>query len=268
MTKVLTATSADGTDISGVDQGQGRVILILHPGLDDGASWHRVATRLATRFRVVRPHRRQYRFDLTAGQPFSIGQEVADVMAITKQLDGPILLVGHSSGGVVALEALATSPAMFAGAVLYEPPIHLRPAEWETELEQAKAAIAARRPGKAMTIFVRDIVRLPSWTARLVGLFVAVSPRMRALAPHHIDDADAIQQLGVRLDVYARIQVPTVLLGGSRTPAHVGQRLDPLARTLPHAEKVVLSGQGHNAQQRAPDDVARIIETLADKVLR
>src|SRR5262249_49110195 len=156
--------------IFGVDQGQGRAVLILHPGLDDGASWHRVATRLATRFRVVRLHRRQFRLDLTAGQPCSIGQEVADVLAIAEKLGEPVLLVGHSSGGVVALEAWATSPAMFAGAVLYEPPIHLRPGEWDAELEQVKAAMAAGSLSKAMTIFVRDIVRSPSWAARFFGL--------------------------------------------------------------------------------------------------
>jgi pimeloyl-ACP methyl ester carboxylesterase len=50
----------------------------------------------------------------------------------------------------------------------------------------------------------------------------------------------SIRQLGVRLDVYARIEVPTVLLGGDRSPAHLGERLDALARALPRAEKVVL----------------------------
>jgi len=37
---------------------------------------------------------------------------------------------------------------------------------------------------------------------------------------------------------------------------------------LPHADKVVLPRQGHGAHQTAPGDVARVIETLAGKVLR
>jgi hypothetical protein len=37
---------------------------------------------------------------------------------------------------------------------------------------------------------------------------------------------------------------------------------------VPHAEKVVLPRQGHGANQRAPGDVARVIETLAGTVLR
>jgi len=73
---------------------------------------------------------------------------------------------------------------------------------------------------------------------------------MRALAPRQIDDA------------------PVVLVGGDRSPAHLGERLDALARALPRAEPVVLHGQGHNANLGAPDRIARVVETLADQLLR
>jgi hypothetical protein len=66
---------------------------------------------------------------------------------------------------------------------------------------------------------------------RLVGMFVANDRRMRALAPRQIDDAAAINQLGVRLDAYARIEVPTVLLGGDRSPGAPG-RPDQLAHVV------------------------------------
>jgi alpha-beta hydrolase superfamily lysophospholipase len=38
-----------------------------------------------------------------------------------------VALAGHSSGAVVALEALAAEPGVFAGAVLYEPPVATGP---------------------------------------------------------------------------------------------------------------------------------------------
>jgi pimeloyl-ACP methyl ester carboxylesterase len=97
---------------------------------------------------------------------------------------------------------------------------------------------------------------------------VSVHPRYRAFAPRQIDEVEAIDYLGVRLGAYARIEVPVVLLGGDRSPAHLGERLDALARTLPRAERVVLRGQGHAAHTRAPDEIARVIATFADRVLR
>lgn len=263
MRQTLTVTSTDGTDIRAIAEGQGRPVLVAHGGLDDGSSWHRVAQRLAPRWRVIRLHRRQYRLDLAAGLPCTMRQEADDLVALAESLGEPAILVGHSSGAVVALEALVTSPSSFAGAVLYEPPIHLRPGEWDAQL---RAARAAGGPGAALRIFTRDIVKLPGWIARLIGLMVAVVPRFRRLAPHQIDDAAAINDLGVRLDAYARIRVPTVLLGGDRSPAHLGERLDALARVMPDGEKVVMPGMGHDAALRDPDAVAKVIEDLAAHV--
>ena len=131
-------------------------------------------------------------------------------------------------------------------------------------LDRARAAVAAGQPGKAMQIFVRDVVGCSAPYAWAVRPLVAVSPRLRALAPRQISDLDGV---GPRLDVYARIETPTVLLGGERSPAHLGERLDALAAVMPHAEKVILARRDHSAHLRAPDEVARVIETLADRVL-
>jgi pimeloyl-ACP methyl ester carboxylesterase len=267
---MVTTTSSDGTDVRAIDQGQGPVILIVHPGLDDGRSWEKVAARLAGRFRVVRLRRRRYRLDLPGAPPCSIAQEADDVAAVAKTIGGPLLLVGHSSGAVVALEALVAAPAAFAGAVLYEPTVVTGPplgGDTHT-VQRAQAAIAAGRPGRAIAISLRDLALLPPLAARLTGMLVAADRRLGALAPRQIDDVAALNRLGVRLDAYARIELPVVLLGGDRSPAHLGERLDALARALPRAEPVVLHGQGHNANRGAPDQVARVVETLADKVLR
>jgi len=264
---VITTTSADGTSVRAADQGRGPAILIVHAGMDDGKSWRKVAGRLAARFRVVRLLRRQYRLDISSRSPCTIAQEAQDVLAVAKAIGEPALVVGHSSGGVVALEAIVASPPAFPGAVLYEPPVVIGPPLGGDAVGRAEAAIAGGRPGRAMTIFLRDVVQIPAYAAHLAGLTVAVAPRWRAFIPRQINDAAAINQLGVRLDAYAQIQIPVILLGGGRSPAHLGTRLDALARTLPHAEKVVLPRQGHGANQTAPGDVARVIETLADKVL-
>jgi pimeloyl-ACP methyl ester carboxylesterase len=124
MIKVI---SADGTDVRAWDEGRGPVILIIHPGNDDGTSWRKVAARLSGRFRVVRIVRRQYRLDLPAPCPYSMAREVEDVLALAEVIGEPMVVVGHSSGGVVALEVLAAEPSAFAGAVLFEPPVAIGP---------------------------------------------------------------------------------------------------------------------------------------------
>ena len=265
---MIAAEAADGSSVRAFDEGHGPVVLILHGGIDDGSSWRRVAVRLAPRFRVVRLHRRQYRPDLKTGSACTMAEEVEHVIALVRAIGPPMVIVGHSSGAVVALEALVATPRAFTGAVLYEPPCVIGPPLGGVALARAQAAIAAGKSGTALAIFLRDIVCGPAWAARLSKLVVAFSPRIRRMARHQIDDCAAIDQLGNRLDTYAKITVPIVLLGGDRSPAHLGERLDALERVLPNTERVVLHGQGHAANALAPGRVADVIARFAARVLR
>lgn len=262
---MIKVASADGTDVHAFDEGRGPVILVIHPGNDDGTSWRKVAARLSGRFRVVRIVRRQYRLDLPAPCRYSMAREVEDVLALAEVIGERMVVVGHSSGGVVALEVLAAEPSAFAGAVLFEPPVAIGPPAGSEATDRARSAIAAGQPGKAMQIFVRDVVGMRAADAWMLRVLVTAIPRMRALAPRQISDLDGV---GLRLDAYARISTPTVLLGGERSPAHLGERLDALAAAIPHASKVILARRDHSAHLKAPGDVARVIETLASAVLQ
>jgi pimeloyl-ACP methyl ester carboxylesterase len=270
---MIAVTSADGTDVHAYDEGHGpATIVIAGPGLDDGTRTRRLAAILARRFRVLRVHRRQYRLDLktTNGAPCSVAQEVDDVLALAHHAGGPVVIYGHSSGGVVALEALAASPASFAGGVIFEPAVVIDipwgGADGEV-LTRARAAIAAGRPGTALAIFTADATGYPAWAARAVGALTALIPRYRRLAPCQIDDLEAMDRLGNRLGAYARVTVPTVLLGGGRSPARNTAALDALHRVMPNSERVVMRDRDHGADLKHPEQVAQVIETLADKVL-
>ncbi|MFI6923020.1 alpha/beta fold hydrolase [Nonomuraea spiralis] len=262
---MLTVTSADGTEVRAIDEGRGPAIVVLHAGLDDGTQWGRVARLLAPRFRVVRVRRRQYRQDLVP--PATMAQEAADVAAVAAVLGGPALLVGHSSGGVAALESLLAAPDAFAGAVLYEPPVPLGPSLGGAASAVVEAALADGRPGRAMRVLFRDVVGLSPPVALLAALAVACHRPSRALVPHQVDDLLAIDALGDRMAAYAGIRVPVVLLGGERSPAHLGARLDALREAIPGARRVTLRREGHGAHLRASRAVADVIEAHADAVL-
>jgi pimeloyl-ACP methyl ester carboxylesterase len=273
---MLTVTSADGTDVRAYDEGRGPGIVMVGPGLDDGTRDKRMARILSRRFRVIRLHRRQYRVDLKAnpkvgGSPCTIAQEVDDVLAVVRTIGAPVVIYGHSDGGVVALEALAAAPSSFAGAVIFEPAAVIDlplGGEDGQVLRQARAALVAGRPARAMTIFLRATVALPRWQATLAGVATALVPKYRKLVPGQIDSLEALDELGVRLDIYAGIDVPTVLLGGDRNPAHIPARLDAIERVMPNTRRVVMHKRDHGADLKHPKQVARVVENLADEVLR
>ncbi len=190
----------------------------------------------------------------------TINDEVAEVVRIAEGCASPVLLVGHSSGGVVALEALAARPDLFLAAAIYEPPVELVGDAMDTRaLEASREAIEQRDPARAVLIFTRDIVKLKPIEARIAQLLTRVSPRLRRLAPRQVADNHAIRDLGDRTEAYARIQSPTLLIGGSDSPPHLTRRLDVLEATMPRTTRVRLARQGHAAQERNPEQLAAVI---------
>jgi pimeloyl-ACP methyl ester carboxylesterase len=194
--------------------------------------------------------------------------EVADVLAVAAAAAGERpLLVGHSSGAVVALESALAGPSALRGLVLYEPPVAVdRPLGGEP-LRRARAALDAGDPDRAITIHMREIAAVPRL---MVAAMRRVPPAWRTVRGHaaaQITDDEAIESLGVGLDRYARLDLPVLLLGGTRSPAHMRPRLDALAAVLPRLEEVViLEGQGHMANLGAPAEVARVIAAFADRL--
>lgn len=255
-----------GMDMKFVDEGRGPVILIVHGGMGDSSAWARVVRPLTHRYRVLRLHRRQYRLDLVRAEPVTITEEVGDVLTLARTVGEPVLLCGHSSGGVIALEAAAAAPALFAGLFVYEPPVVIDEPLGGPALRAARAAAAAGKPGKAIAIFERDVFEAGRVARTMFRIVVAAVPQLRAYVPRQLDDVAAIDSLGRRLDCYAAIELPTVLLGGDRSPAHLGERIDALCDVMPNARKIVMAGQAHNANDFAPRRLARLIEAFAAEI--
>jgi pimeloyl-ACP methyl ester carboxylesterase len=264
----MDVTSPDGAHVTVIEEGHGRPILIVHPGGATSSSWALVARRLARRFRVLRFDRRPYRVPPEVEESATMANEVGDVLAIGEAVDDKVLLVGHSSGAVVALEAALASPWRFAGMVLYEPPVAVAGPLGGEALRRAQAALEAGDPGLALSIHLTDIVGVPRRTVRLMALIPPVRRRTAMFAAGQIRDDANLEALGVGIDRYGRIDVPAVLIGGARSPQHLRDRLDALAGVLPQLTSVaILEHHGHLANAFAPGKLAAIIEEFAGAVM-
>jgi pimeloyl-ACP methyl ester carboxylesterase len=263
----VTIISTDGTDVVTTEEGQGAPVLIIHGGMSDEAPWAKVAAELARDYHVVRIRRRLYRLELPADPATDVALEVADVAAVAATFGQPCLVVGHSSGAMIALESLVAHPAAFAGAVLYEPPVVLDgPLGTPTTLARARAAVDAGKVGTAVRIFLAEAVQLPKALTVVIGLMTRFVPDLKAYGPRQIDDMDAIDRLGRRVEAYGAIQVPVLFLSGDTSPAHLTQRTEAVAAAMPHARITTMPGQGHGANDKDPALVARLIAGQAREV--
>src|SRR5262245_35226051 len=207
MSEQKSVISADGTRIGYMDEGQAQPIVIVHGGSGDISDWERVAHALTDSFRVVRIQRRLYAHGGRVLAPHTMQREVEDLAALFARIGEPAVLLGHSSGGVVALEtALQHQPAL-AGLILYEPPVAVsRPTGGEA-LVRARAALARGDASRALTIHLRDIVQLP-WAMVLLMRLTPGWKQMCALMPAQMADNEAIEALGVGIQRYAGLAMP------------------------------------------------------------
>jgi pimeloyl-ACP methyl ester carboxylesterase len=244
-----------------VDEGSGPVVLVVHGGLSDESAWAKVAAELTPSLRVVRIRRRLYRTELPADPVTDFAREVDDLLALAAEIGEPAVLVGHSSGAIVALETAVRDAGPFRGVVVYEPPLVLdTPIGGATGVADARAALARRRPGAALRIFITRMVGMPAGVGWLMPFLVRVNPTIRSFVPRQIDETEAINRLGNRLDAYAAMSLPVLLMTGSRTPPHLRQRTDRLRAVLSGARPLaLLPGQGHGANERDPVEVARLV---------
>lgn len=259
---------SNGRTVPLVAQGSGPKILIVHGGSGDLTAWAAVANRLAANFTVTRFSRYLYRGDPPTTGVGAMSEEAADLLAVADSIGGPLIVVGHSSGAIVTLEAALSAPPGVAGLVLYEPPLAVTEPLGGPALVRARAALDAGKPVAAMRIHLRDLVRLPRPLVALVCLLPPTRSWLRRFAAGQIADDEAIESLGTGIDRYRSVSIPVLLLGGERSPEHLRERLAALGQVLPGVEStVLLPGQGHGANARAPEQVVAVIRDFAARIL-
>lgn len=252
--------SKDGTRIAVECAGKGPTLLIVHGGTGDRSRWKPLFPLFASQFTVCAMDRRGHG-ESKAGSHYSLRKEYEDVAAVVGSRSGPVFVLGHSIGGVCALEA-AFLTNKISKLVLYEPP--LQDLDHTAVADRMEKMIQAGDREQALVTFLREIVmvspdeiaamkRQAAWPSRVSGIDIQIR-EIRALSKYRFD-AKRIKTL----------KTPTLLLAGSKSASpQLKQALNSLMDTLPKRTLVVFEGQEHNAMDRIPQQFA---DTVANFLL-
>lgn len=255
--KTLRVASQDGTPIAVECAGAGPTLVIVHGGIGDRTRWTPMFPLLSPYFTVCAMDRRGH--GLSGDSPnYSLRKEAEDVASVVDSRPGTVFVLGHSYGGVAALEAMFLTKRV-AKLILYEPPVQ-EPVERDLDVAgKMERLIKAGAREDATTLFLTDVVQLspaelarmkarPAW-AELVSVIDAQVRQMHALAAYQF-----------KAERMSAVRQPTLLLIGSETTSpYLKQSTNSLKASLPHATRVVLQGQQHNAMDTGRDVLARAI---------
>lgn len=249
MAGMQTTRSSDGTTIAYQRTGSGPALVLVVGAFCDRQTTASLAALLAPHFTVYEYDRRG-RGDSGDGGTYAVEREVEDLGAVVSAAGGSALAYGHSSGGILVLEAAARGVPLTRLAV-YEPP-YTAPEDGEPSyelLERVQKRLADDDPDGAAEAFMSGAGAPPEAIAG-----ARQSPywsRMRALAPtlvHDLTLSDGGRVPGERL---ARVAVPTLALSGGASPEWAARACRRVTDAVANARAEVLDGQGHGVDAEA-----------------
>lgn len=271
----LTVTSADGTTIAYARIGHGPPVVVVGGAFNDRHSVAAWAAPLAGTHTVLMPDRRG-RGDSGDTPPYAVEREVEDLAAVIEAAGGSAALVGHSSGGALALEAAAAGLPVERVAA-YEPPYEVAPADVDlattepggpdgpaelprTGLAAELARLAAQGPpGAAATRFLAQLGMPPQALEH-----IRQSPHwagMTAIEHTLAYDLTVVGEDGVPAERFGRIGVPVLVLVGGDGWDWIRAAGAAVADAVPQGRLAEVPGQGHDV---APDALAGALLPFLD----
>ena len=176
----------------------------------------------------------------------------ADIEAEIARLGLPRpVLVGHSMGGMVAQTALRRRPNAYRAAVLACTSPAFGSGTGEFQKKFVADRLAPLEAGKTMADISRTVVAAmgpnPDLAGRaLASAAIAATPeRTYRAAVHCLVGFDERANL-------AAIRIPVLCLAGEHDLLAPPSGIERMARKIPHARYVCLSGVGHFANLEAP----------------
>ena len=252
---IIKVTSKDGTSIAVECAGTGPSLVIVHGGVGDRTRWKPLFPLFAPRLTVCAMDRRGHGASGDS-RNYSLQKEAEDVAAVVNSRPGPVFLLGHSYGGVCALEAAFLTDKI-SKLVLYEPPLQER--NHSAVASKMQSMVDAGQQEQALVTFLKEIVMIspgeieamkirPSWRGLAAGIELQIR-QIRALNAYRFD-AQRVSTL----------KVPTLLLTGGKTASpDLKRAISSLLDSLPNRTLVVFQGQEHNAMDNVPQQFTEAV---------
>jgi pimeloyl-ACP methyl ester carboxylesterase len=241
--------SDDGTAIAVWRSGAGPPLVLVHGTVADHGRWAPVLPVFERRFSVLAPDRRGRGRSGDADE-YSLEREYDDVVAVIESVGNDVYLLGHSYGGLCALEASLRTDRV-SKLVLYEPTLGFL-ASPPHVVQRLEELLHRGAHDELVAYFMVEVAgltpdqvellrSLPAWDARVAA--AGTVPREERANRTYVFEPERFRDL----------EVPTLFLQGGESPKAFAQAGAAAQAALPDCRVVVMPGQRHAAMDTATE---------------
>jgi pimeloyl-ACP methyl ester carboxylesterase len=249
--------------------GAGPTVVLVPGSCSTGAAWRPVIAAWEGQFRCVTTSLLGYgrTAERRTAQDPSISHEVEILEAVVRKAGGPVHLVGHSFGGVVALAvALRNRVALASLSIVEAPAVQLL-----RESNEDRHYHAFRRMTQAYFADFENgneeaIASMIDFYGG-AGTFASWPPRVRAYAvettPVNILDWASAYGFPLSPAALAAVKVPTLVLRGGASHPAIQRANELLGTHIKDASLITIPGAAHFMIATHAADVAHAVAQLA-----
>lgn len=248
-------------------EGEGLPIVMLNGGTGDMSVFAPHSSQLSASYKVIRMEQFNVQYATegrTLPDTYSVRVESEAVKATLDSLNikEPVILVGHSYGGLIALDFALNHQRNVHSLVLIEPPVFAIAEARNTSPEgmrQIQALLEKLSPQANITDDLMKAFRCALMNCDTIDI------RQHPLWPTWIKHKDRLRGLSVinqfklTLEKLHRFQKPVLILTGTLT-VHFHRKINELlAAEFPQAETADMPG-GHGAVNTHPTEFVKLLK--------
>jgi len=258
------AKIVNGYEMAYIERGEGIPIVMIHGSLNDYRAFRVQLEPLGAKYHAIAVSLRHYypeRWDGKGGH-FSERQHVADLAEFIKQLNaGPVYVVGHSRGGVIASLLAAKHPEAVRALVLAEPVLSRMLDESDpaatrrqSQINKTLAILETGDIERGLEFFIDGAAGPGAWKAR-----PELDRQMSRDNAWTLKGDQPDTQEHFKCHDARRIDAPVLLVGGERSPPIFARIMDALSPCLKRSERVVIPGASHPMNRMNPSFFDKIV---------
>jgi len=240
-----------GQRMAYTDEGMGATLLFVHGFPLNGDAWSRQLDAFKATNRVLTPDLPGFGASGPGADPASMGRYAEDLFTLCQHVEtGPVVLVGHSMGGYIALAFARAYPLFLRGLVL----VSTRAGADQPNVATARRESAALVRNGGFEVVAKGLIpKMLATTPSSEGLAEAVLDIMWTSSPSGV--AGALLALADRPDQRSHLdelRMPTLVMTGADDTLIPPSESAELARGIPRAELIVIPGAGHLVAYEQP----------------